>query len=205
MYIDGLRFGMILQLAIGPISLMVFNAAGSLGFLAGSLAAVAVTLTDGVFILLAGLGVSAFLQNKRVKKAVQLFGAAVLVIFGLDILGGAFGKPLIPQIRLFDASRGAGVFMKAVLLTASNPMTIIFWGGVFSGSVIEKNMTPHDLKLFGLGCVSATLFFMHVVALAGTLTGSFLSRSVLTYLNALVGVVIIGFAIKMLVKMKRGS
>ena len=151
MFFDGLRLGLLLQLAVGPVCLMVFNTAGTFGFARGALAAFAVTLVDGLYILLAGAGVSASLRNKRVQRHIKVFGALVLFAFGLDILSSALGAPLLPQVRLFQGAEPGGAFLKALVLTASNPLTIVFWGGVFSTAVASKNMNRGQLALFGLG------------------------------------------------------
>jgi threonine/homoserine/homoserine lactone efflux protein len=196
-FLDGLRFGLLLQFAVGPVCLMVFNMAGNLGFFGGSLAALTVTLVDGLYIFLAAMGVAVFLQNEKVKKTVQMLGACVLVVFGLDIAAGALGISFLPQIALFEGAETESVFLKAALLTGSNPLTIVFWGGVFSANVASKNMNGKELLLFGTGCAAATFIFLNGVAVAGSVAGTFLSREIMTALNVAVGLIIVFFALKM--------
>ncbi|MDR3230376.1 MAG: LysE family translocator [Synergistaceae bacterium] len=206
MFLEGLRFGLLLQFAVGPVCLMVFITAGSLGFPMGALAALAVTLVDGFYIFLAATGVSVFLQRERTKKIVRFAGAAVLILFGLDIVAGALGLSFLPQIALFTTSADSGnVFLRAILMTASNPLTIVFWGGVFSANVASKGMNGTQLLLFGAGCAAATFVFLNGVALAGTLTGTFLPPQIMVFLNVCVGIVIIFFALKMAGILKSGS
>ena len=57
-YFDGLKFGMLLQLAVGPMCLMVFNTAKNVSFLVALSLVLAIALVDAFYILLAGLGVS---------------------------------------------------------------------------------------------------------------------------------------------------
>ena len=197
MFFKGFRFGLLLQLAVGPICLLVFNTAGNKGFSASSLAVFAITLVDGFYILLAGLGLAVFLQNAKVKKIVQFLGAAVLILFGSDILLGAFGMPDQAGANLFQWGDG-GVFIKAAVMTASNPLTIIFWGGVLSATVTSENICAKQLLPFGLGCVCATFVFLHGVGLAGTLAGAFLPLIFLQVLNGCVGAAIICFGLRML-------
>lgn len=198
MLFKGFRFGLLLQFAIGPICLFVFSTASSLGFAASLLASLAVTLVDGVYILLAGLGLAVFMQNTRVKNTVQFFGAIVLLFFGLDIALGFFGISYFPDIHLFREAEGEGVFLKATVMTASNPLTIIFWGGVLSATVASENITAKRLLLFGLGCVCATFTFLQVVGLIGILMGTFLPQIFMKVLNLCVGAVIMYFGFRML-------
>ncbi|GHS90371.1 amino acid transporter [Synergistales bacterium] len=204
MFLDGLRFGLLLQFAVGPICLMVFNA-GALGFYAGALAALAVTLVDGLYIFLAAIGIAVFLQSARVKRAVRVVGSVVLILFGLDIITGALGFSLLPQIALFNGSETDSVFLKAVLMTASNPLTIIFWGGVFSTNILSKNMNRSQLFLFGVGCASATFIFLNCVAAAGSVVKAFLPKEIMICLNVVVGAVIVFFALKMAGLFKKGE
>ena len=56
---------MILQLAIGPMCIMVFNTAKNVNFLVALSLVLAISLVDAFYILLAGLGVSKLMTNKK--------------------------------------------------------------------------------------------------------------------------------------------
>jgi len=47
---------------------------------------------------------------------------------------------------------GAGVFAQAFLPSASNPLTVIFWSGVFAAQTAERHYDKSQLRWFGLGC-----------------------------------------------------
>ena len=85
-YLDGLKFGMVLQLAVGPMCLMVFNTAKNNGFLVALSLVLAIALVDAFYILLAGLGVSKLINKKNVKTIFKIVGSIVLVIFGIYII-----------------------------------------------------------------------------------------------------------------------
>ena len=67
-YFSGLRFGMLLQIAIGPMCLMVFNTAKNAGFGVAMSLVLAVALVDAFYIALASIGVSKLLEKDSVKK-----------------------------------------------------------------------------------------------------------------------------------------
>ena len=69
-YLDGLKFGMILQLAVGPMCLMVFNTAKNVGFLVSLTLVLAIALVDAFYIVLASLGISKILDKPKVKKSI---------------------------------------------------------------------------------------------------------------------------------------
>ena len=198
LYWDGLKFGMLLQLAVGPMCLMVFNTAKNAGFWVAFSLVLSITLVDGFYIVLATLGASKLLEKPSVKKVFRYIGGGVLLLFGLNTLLGAFGISLIPGADLQVNS--ASVFLQGLLLTLSNPITIVFWGSVLTSKIVEDNLKKTELAVFSVGLISATLFFLSAVAGLGTVLSSFLPDGVSKGLNILVGLLIIFFGIKMLVK-----
>jgi threonine/homoserine/homoserine lactone efflux protein len=183
MFLKGFQFGMLLQFSIGPVSLFVFRVAGEKGFLAGFLAVLAVALTDGLYILLAGAGVASVMKNPAVQRALKVFGCAVLVLFGLDAIGGAFGRSLLVLPGIFSSAKARDPFLQGDFLTASNPLTILFWGGVFSAAAKEKGLKNKELVFFGLGCVASALVFLSLTAVLGSVLQSFLPEIVINFSN----------------------
>lgn len=196
----GFRFGMILQLAVGPMCLMVFNTAATYGFLMGFSLVLAIALVDLIFILLAGIGVAAIINRENMKRIIKLFGCMVLLLFGANTIAGAFHYALLPEISLLSNIEGKSIFIQGLLLTASNPLTIIFWSGVFSTQVIENQYNKSQLVYFGAGCVLSTLCFLTLIDALGSVISGFLSQTVIQMLNVLIGIVIIFFGIRLLLK-----
>jgi len=82
------------------------------------------------------------------------------------------------------------------MLTLSNPLTILFWVGVFSTKLSEANMNRKDMYCFGLGAVLATISFLTLVSITGIFVNNFLNPDVLKILNIIVGLVLIYFGLK---------
>ena len=201
--LSGLRFGMLLQLAVGPVCLFVANAALTAGFWPAMGAVAAVTITDAAYIALSAVGAAALFAKPAVRKVARIVGGAVLCLFGLDMALGAFQVQLLPGIRLFAADAGSNLFLQALLITASNPLTILFWGGALTAKVAGDGFTRHGLVLFSAGCVLATfLFLTTVAALGGVLTGS-LSAPLMAGLNAAIGLMLAGFGIRLIMQKEK--
>ena len=190
-YFKGLRFGLLLQLAVGPVCLFIFSSATRYGTLAALAAVFGVALVDAAEMALAAAGVGRLLQqSEKIKKAAALLGAIVLAVFGLSMVTGALGFSLLPAVQLFSPG-GGGLFWQALLLTAANPLTIVFWGGVFTSELAAHQLTPRSLVVFCCGCVSATLLFLSAVALLGGAADTLLPAVVTKVLNAVVGGVLV--------------
>lgn len=200
MVIRGLKFGILLQLAVGPMCLLVFNTSAKHGFWVGFSLVLSITLIDLLFITLSGLGVGAILDKDHIKNIIKIFGAIVLILFGGNMILSVFNIPILPNIRLFSQIDEKSVFIQGLLLTASNPLTIIFWSGVFSTQVIENSYNRKELYWFGLGCVLSTIIFLTFVAALGIIINSFLTVNTMNILNICVGGIVIYFGIKLMLK-----
>ena len=197
-YLEGLKFGMLLQFAVGPMCLMVFNTAQNTGFLVALSLVIAIDLVDAFYILLASLGASKLLGNKKVEKIVKIIGSLVLILFGLNIILNVFGINIIPGLNLKPNSSSA--FIQGIILTLSNPITIVFWGSVLTTKIIEEKFEKKELAVFSVGLVSATLIFLTIVAVLGMILSNFIPDIISKILNIVVGLLIIGFGIKLLLK-----
>ena len=200
-YLDGLKFGMLLQLAVGPMCLMVFNTAKNVGFLVALTLVLAIALVDAFYIILASLGVSKILDKPKIKKAFKIIGSFVLIIFGANIILNVFNINIIPGLNLKPTS--SNIFLQGLILTLSNPITIVFWGSVLTTKIIEDKLNKKELTVFSVGLVSSTLIFLTFVAVLGTILSSFIPENVSKIMNIIVGILIIFFGIKMLLKKEK--
>lgn len=197
----GFRFGILLQVAIGPVFVFVLKTAVQSGRGAALAAALAATLVDAIFVTLAILGIGRLLEKPDAQRALKLFGAIVLAYFGLGILLGSFGIQIIPGFgNLLQKVAVTNAFLYGFILTASSPLTILFWTGVFATKLSGEQYGRRDMVLFGAGAVTTTLVSLGLVAIVGGWLQSAVSPDVTKWLNVLVGVILIGFAIRMLLR-----
>lgn len=200
MVLKGFKFGMLLQLAVGPMCLLVFTTSTAHGFIVGLSLVLAIALIDALYITLSGFGVAAVIGKEKVKKAIKIFGGVVLILFGLNNILGIFAISIFPKIMLFENVTSENIFLQGLLLTASNPLTIIFWSGVFSTQVVEHNLNKKQLFFFGIGCVLSTLFFLTIVAFLGSILSEFIPIIVIQILNGMVGAALIIFGLKLIIR-----
>ncbi|MBR5429702.1 MAG: LysE family transporter [Firmicutes bacterium] len=105
-YIRGLGLGMLLQLAIGPVCLLVFSTAGTEGFGPACALVLAVGLVDGLYIGLAVAGVGRLLERRTARRLFRVSGGLVLLLFGADLLLSLWGISLLPTLSLGSAAAG---------------------------------------------------------------------------------------------------
>ncbi|MBP1745267.1 MAG: hypothetical protein H6Q58_2245, partial [Firmicutes bacterium] len=79
MVFKGFRFGMLLQVAVGPVCLFIFQTAASSGFASAEMGVLGVAIVDALFISAAILGIGALISRyPKAEKFLKYFGAAVL-------------------------------------------------------------------------------------------------------------------------------
>lgn len=196
----GFKLGMLLQLAVGPMCLLVFSTSTAQGFFMGLSLVLAIAIIDALYITLSGFGVAALIGKKRVKAVIKIVGSVILLLFGIQTILGVFHMSILPNVSVFHHASNQNIFIQGLLLTASNPLTIIFWSGVFSAQVVEHSLTKQQLFFFGVGCVLSTLIFLSFVAALGSIMSGFLPEVVISILNVAVGLLIMFFGIKLFLK-----
>ncbi|QWU14531.1 LysE family translocator [Paenibacillus sophorae] len=192
--------GLLLQLAVGPVCLFIFHAASLRGFSAAEAGVAGVSVADGLFILAALRGVTLLGAGRKPGGILYVLGAGTLLVFGLNMIAGIFGYSLLPVIPIADGSGTDGMFVRAFLLTASNPLTLLFWTGIFSAKMAELKLRSGELIQFGLGCLLATVLFLTAIALLGQLAHPLVTPAFAQGLNFLTGILFLFFAFRLIVK-----
>lgn len=199
--LQGFRFGVLLQIAIGPVFVFVLKTAVQSGRGAAFGAALAATLVDAIFVSLAILGIGGLLEKPGAQRVLKVTGAIVLAYFGFGMLLGSFGIQIIPGLgNLVEKVPVTNAFLYGFVLTASSPLTILFWTGVFATKLSGENFNRRDMMRFGAGAVLTTLVSLSLVAVVGGTFESALPPEVMKWLNVLVGVILAGFALRMLLR-----
>lgn len=199
MFWSGFQFGMLLQLSIGPVCLFLLQCAAALGFWKALPEVCGVVLADGCYILAAVYGVGALLKRRgALRSALGRAGGLTLCGFGVLALWQAWrGAPLSTGFALQQ-----GVFWQAALLTLSNPLTILFWTGVFAARIGEAKEGRAGVVAFSCGALCAALCFLTAVAWLGGWLRGFLSPQLLRGLNGAVGCAFLYFGWKFFLRAK---
>ena len=198
---DGLLFGMLLQLSVGPVCLSVLQQSVTRGFGHAWRMIAGVALVDAFYMAGAIGGLSLLLQLHWVKQLVLIGGAVILAWYGVGCLRSKEGERRTESEHGEHGKARGSSFLYGLSLTLSNPLTILFWSGVF-GSLMASHSVQGGLQLFffAAGCLLSTLLFLGLVAILGTYLARFLVPKWLQRLNIVVGLFLIGFALILLQK-----
>ena len=192
--LKGFGFGMVLQIAVGPLCIYIIKTALDSGFITAFTGVLAVTLADAFFVTLALVGVGKFLSAPHAKKMMKTIGGVIIIVFGFYL----FLSGCDVHISFVTSQKGssASVFITALLLTLSSPLTIVFWAGVFGSRLTDENNSFNGSILFGAGAVLSTLVFLTLVsAIAGVFFHIITTRAI-QLINWIAGLFLIALGVQ---------
>ena len=184
----GFGIGMLVALQVGPIFLLCARTSARYGFAPGAAIGVGAATVDGVYAVLGALGASILLQASALRLALGLVGAAVLVYLGVRTLNDAFRVRIGGEDDVEVMSPRAA-FRTGLLATASNPLTILTWGAVFSGAAVSDIAgDPVRAAAFVVGTTLGSLALHLGLAGAMSALGARLGERSLRVIDAVSGV-----------------
>ncbi|MET3288305.1 UNVERIFIED_CONTAM: threonine/homoserine/homoserine lactone efflux protein [Brevibacillus sp. OAP136] len=195
-FLQGLALGLVLQLSVGPVFFALVHRSLSQGWREGVKMAAGVTATDLCNMAASALGASAILAIPQVRLAVLWGGALLLGWFGWQLLRA---KGAHTAAGRQDTVRGS--FAYGFLLTLANPLTILFWSGMYGSLLAAGAVAPGlGLLLYSLGCATATFVFLALAAMGASRLNHYLGDKALQALNRLVGCALLFFALMLVMQ-----
>ena len=156
LFSQSLLLGFLVALPVGPIAILILQRSLRLGALAGLASGIGAAIADALFALLAVLGLAALLESIRgAHHLVGGLGGLVLMGVGLRLF---FQKPPSLETEEVLSERYLHHYLwdalSVLLLTLTNPMTIIAFGALFAGS----NLIPLDPRRLDYATISLGVF-----------------------------------------------
>ncbi|PYI52077.1 LysE family transporter [Paenibacillus flagellatus] len=188
-----LLLGLSLAAPIGPINAAQIRTGIRSGFVQAWLVGLGAMAADVLYMLLVYMGVVHFIDIAFMKTFLWLFGCFVLVYTGVETLVAA------GRLHEGDGTRSDGTslrsFSSGFVLSATNPLTVLFWLGIY-GSVLAESaasLVPGKLLLYSLAIVLGILLWD--LFMAGTASGfrRLLSPRFLTIVSIVSGLSLLVF------------
>src|SRR3712207_1826924 len=181
----GFALGLAVAAGFGPISVLALTSGLRHGFAPAFGVAVGVAFVDGLYALLAGLGLAALVPGDEF----QVVGGVALVVIGAGMVKLSGGDAM----ALATFRRGLGV---SVAATLANPLTIVSWAAAFTAVVPELDISRAEtLSVLPLSVSLGTLTWFTLLALGSTFLGRRLSPRVLRMVSIAAGVAIALFGV----------
>jgi len=192
--IEYVFLGMASAATIGPVSIETVRRGLKGGFSSAFSVNIGATIIDAVYLLLIFFGLASFVTNPTFKIALGIFGAVVLVFFGVQSIREFFMKQSL--FNKMSARESKGSFVAGMLINISNPMAIMAWlafYGVVSSSVsgIDRDVLLFNLALVVVG----TTLWGLILSYMTHLWKKVMTEKALRYVSLISGMILIGFGL----------
>jgi threonine/homoserine/homoserine lactone efflux protein len=196
----GVIAGLLLALPFGPINLLGLQRAVESGFFGGMAAGIGIMLGDALIALFAALGVNA------VTGAIREYRGVIQVLGGLGLLGAGVKLYFVPKsitthVGMAKASlRDFAWDIPAMfLLTITNPGAVLGLLAIYAGvSTFVRVETVLDALTLVAATMGGSFIYWFVVSERIALVRHRLDEVQLGRINALAGLVLIGFGTLMI-------
>lgn len=193
-FLSYILLGLSLAAPIGPVNAAQLDKGIKNGFFHAWLVGLGSLAADLLYMMTVYFGIVHFLETPFMKTFLWSFGCFVLLYTGFESIKGA-GK-----ISMKDSRREESItksFLAGFLMALSNPLTILFWLGIY-GSVLAKTATTYDqfhLMLYSSAIIIGLIIWDISMAAVSSGFRRFLSDKGLTLISKLSGLSLIGFGI----------
>ncbi|WP_208591138.1 LysE family transporter [Gracilibacillus suaedae] len=191
-FLSYMFLGLSLAAPLGPINAAQINQGIKNGFLHSWMIGLGSIIAELFFILAVYFGVVHFLETPFMKTFLWSFGAFVLLYTGIESMVSTQSVQLREER---DSLRKT--FTSGFLISISNPLSILFWLGIY-GSVLANTIDKYDtLHLFWYSSAIMLGVMIWDVSMALISSGSrrLLSEKTLKMISVVTGLSLIGFAI----------
>ncbi|MGM1045144.1 MAG: LysE family translocator [Bacillota bacterium] len=194
LFLSYIFLGLSLSAPVGPINAAQLDKGLKKGFWHAWLFGLGAVMADILYMVLVYMGVVHFLSTPFMQTFLWLFGAFVLIYTGIESIVSA-GKVTISSNKKEDSLLSS--VSSGFLMSLSNPMTILFWLGIY-GSVLVKTASDYgtgDLLLYSAAVIFGVLIWDFLMAAMASTFRKYLSNRGITFISIISGLSLIGFGL----------
>ncbi|WP_313637016.1 LysE family transporter [Paenibacillus sp.] len=194
-FIGYIFLGLSLSAPIGPINAAQLDKGIRKGFWHAWVVGLGAISADIIFMLLVYFGVIHLLESPFIKAFLWLFGFFVLVYTGVESINNA-GVISQPGMRSSESSL-AKSYWSGLLMSLFNPLSILFWLGIY-GSILAKAAMEYPMQqllIYSGAIVLGILIWDLSMAAASSMFHKILTTRVLKSISVLSGLSLVGFGL----------
>lgn len=182
--------GLSLSAPMGPINAAQLEKGIRSGVFHAWILGIGALLADVIYMALIYLGVIHFLEKDTIKLFLWSFGAFVLIYTGIESVKNA------NQISISNTRNDDSIiksFFSGFFMSLSNPLTILFWLGIF-GSILAKAASSYNkeqLLLYSFGTILGIFIWDITMASTSSIFRKILNTRILSLITVISGISLI--------------
>ncbi|WP_226665221.1 LysE family transporter [Metabacillus litoralis] len=186
--------GLSLAAPIGPVNAAQIDRGFRYGFYHSWVIGLGSVTADIVYMIMVYMGVVHFLDSPFMQTFLWLFGFFVLIYTGIETMLTA--KKEVKHKRS-DYESYVKTFVTGFFMSISNPLTILFWLGIY-GSVLAKTAATYEnlqLFIYSGAILLGLLLWDFIMAIVSSTFRKILTPALITTISMISGLTLIGFGI----------
>jgi L-lysine exporter family protein LysE/ArgO len=191
-FLSYVLLGLSLAAPIGPVNAAQLDKGIKNGFWHSWMVGVGAFVADGIYMVAVYIGVIRFLETPFMQTFLWLFGSFVLIYTGVESIVKS-GPVITYRNRRKEPLYRS--FLSGFFISISNPLTILFWLGIY-GSVLAKTATTssHQQLIIYSSAIFLGLFIWDVT-MAGISSGfrKWSTEKIISAISMVSGISLIGF------------
>ncbi len=194
--------GLSLSAPMGPINAAQLEKGIRSGVFHAWILGIGALLADVIYMALIYLGVIHFLEKDIIKLFLWSFGAFVLIYTGIESLKNA------NQISISNTRNDDSIiksFFSGFFMSLSNPLTILFWLGIF-GSILAKaasSYSKEQLLLYSFGTILGIFIWDIMMASTSSIFRKILNTRILSLITVISGISLIIYGLYLVFKLTK--
>lgn len=186
--------GISLAAPIGPVNAAQMDRGIKYGFWQAWMVGLGATVADGLYMLMVYMGLVSYINTAFMKSFLWLFGCFVLLYTGIETFKKASGE--IRSEKNYTVHFGKS-FSAGFLMSLTNPLTILFWLGIY-GSILAETASKYSLEslmLYSGAIFAGILVWDFTMALVSSFFRKLLADRILGVISKVSGLSLIGFGV----------
>ncbi len=194
--INGLLFGLLLSILVGPVFFSLIQNSIEKGFKAGFFMAIGIALSDTIYIFITYLGISQLTNSDSFNIWLGGIGGTIMLIFGIS----SIVKPVPSKGAKRHHELSTKWFKqitKGFLLNGINPFVLFFWISIASKVTLNFQYSTYQATGFFITLI-ATVFLTDILkAYFSTKLSEIVTPRFTRIMNRVVGIALIAFSLRL--------
>jgi len=194
--LNGIAYGLLLTVLIGPVFFSLIQTSIEEGFRAGFWLAIGIVLSDSFYISICYLGMAPFMENPLFKKWLGIVGGILMIIFSIIMF---FKKVKETHVAVHVKRKSFMRFiLRGFLLNGINPSVLIFWIGMVGAITANHEYSQEHIVILFVAMISTVFLTDLLKAFLAHKLGRFITLRVQLILNKVLGVGLFCFGIRLI-------
>ena len=194
--LNGLGFGLLLCVLIGPVFFALLQNSIEKGFWPGFFMAVGIAISDALYIVVTYLGISQLIENPSFNMWLGGIGGGIMLILGVIYIAKPIPSKGFKQLHA-EETKWFQQILKGFAFNGINPFVLIFWIGIISKVTVDFQYTTNEAITF-FSVLILTVFGVDVLkTYFATKLSEIVTPKFMRIMNRVVGIALILFSIRL--------